>query len=234
MIQTLTCRQCSAALESDSLAGLCPSCLVQIGIDLNTTSGESPETVPSNEIPESLPRRIGDYELLEKIARGGMGVVYKACQISLNCTVALKMILAGELASRETVLRFRAEAESAANLRHPNIVAIYETGESDGRHYFSMEHIEGRNLAEIVRDGPLTVNRAARYIDKVAEAVEYAHQQGVMHRDLKPSNVLVDERDEPRVMDFGLAKRLVVPPSSGPAEGVFHSGTRSQTPPASA
>jgi len=139
-----------------------------------------------------------------------MGVVYKARQISLNRVVAVKMILAGELASLDTVLRFHAEAESAANLRHPNIVAIHETGEIDGRHYFAMEHIEGRDLAHMVRDGPLTPNRAARYLEKVAEAVEYAHQHNVLHRDLKPSNVLVGERDEPRVTDFGLAKKLTV------------------------
>jgi serine/threonine-protein kinase len=137
-----------------------------------------------------------------------MGVVYRARQVSLNRIVALKMILAGELATRQMVLRFRAEAEAAANLHHPRIVAIYETGEVDGQHYFSMEHVDGADLEQIAAKGPLPAQCAARYLEKVAEAVEYAHQHGVLHRDLKPSNVLIDEADEPRVTDFGLAKKF--------------------------
>jgi len=210
MNKTWICRQCRAALDSDTHAGLCPSCLFQVGIDLISTPGTPAETASRTDTLDALPCRFGDYELLERIARGGMGVVYKARQISLNRTVALKMILAGELASLDMVQRFQAEAESAANLRHPNIVPIYETGETDGRHYFTMELIEGRDLAEIVQDSPLPANHAARYMQQVAEAVEYAHQHGVLHRDLKPSNVLVDERDEARVTDFGLAKKLTV------------------------
>jgi WD40 repeat protein/tRNA A-37 threonylcarbamoyl transferase component Bud32 len=150
----------------------------------------------------------GDYELLEEIARGGMGVVYKARQVSLNRIVALKMILSGQFASTREVLRFRAEAEAAAHLRHPNIVAIFQTGECEGRHYFSMAYVPGRNLAEIVRDGPLPGERAAGYVQTLAEAIHYAHQQGILHRDLKPSNVLIDVDDQPRITDFGLAKRL--------------------------
>ena len=208
MNRTPTCRQCSAALGSDTHAGLCPSCLFQVGIDLIGTPATPDETVSPTDILHTLPCRFGDYELLERIARGGMGVGYKARQISLNRIVAVKMILAGELASPDMVQRFHAEAESVANLRHPNIVAIYETGEIDGQHYFSMEYIEGRDLADMVQDGPLGAKRAAHYIRQVAEAVEYAHQHDVLHRDLKPSNVLVDERDQARVTDFGLAKKL--------------------------
>jgi eukaryotic-like serine/threonine-protein kinase len=208
MNRTSTCRQCSAALGSDTHAGLCPSCLFQVGIDLMSTPATPADTGTQTDPSDALPCRFGDYELLERIARGGMGVVYKARQISLNRTVALKMILAGELASLEAVQRFHAEAESVANLRHPNIVVIYEIGETDGQHYFSMEYIEGRDLAEMVQDSPMGAKRAARYMQQVAEAVEYAHQHDVLHRDLKPSNVLVDERGEPRVTDFGLAKKL--------------------------
>jgi WD40 repeat protein len=122
--------------------------------------------------------------------------------------VAIKVILSGQFASKQEVLRFRCEAEAAANLRHPNIVAIYETGECEGQHYFSMDYVAGRNLAEIVYDGPLASQRAARYVKIIAEAVHYAHQHGVLHRDLKPSNVLIDADDQPRLTDFGLAKRL--------------------------
>jgi len=153
-------------------------------------------------------RRFGDYELLERIAHGGMGVVYKARQLSLNRVVALKMILAGQLASPEEVERFRSEAKAAANLQHPNIVAIHEVGECEGQPFFSMEYVEGQSLRDILRQGPLTAQRAAQYVKTIAEAIHYAHQQGTLHRDLKPANVLIDRSDQPRITDFGLAKQV--------------------------
>jgi WD40 repeat protein len=159
-------------------------------------------------IADTSAQRFGDYELLEKIAEGGMGVVYRARQLSLNRLVAVKMIQPGRVGSPEMVLRFRAEAEAAASLHHPNIVAIHETGECEGQHYFSMDYIEGQNLAEAVREGPLPSARAAQLVAKIAAAVHYAHQHKILHRDLKPSNVLLDEAGEPRVTDFGLARRL--------------------------
>ena len=148
----------------------------------------------------------GDYELLEEIARGGMGVVWKARQSSLNRDVALKMIRAGALASPEEVQRFLREAEAAANLQHPNIVAIHEVGEHDGQHYFTMDYVAGRDLGALVKDGPLSAQVAARYVKIIAEAIHFAHQRGTLHRDLKPQNVLIDAADQPRITDFGLAK----------------------------
>ena len=159
-------------------------------------------------IQHAFQKRFGDYELQEEIARGGMGVVYKARQVSLNRTVAVKMIIAGEFASKDFVRRFLAEAQATAALQHPNIVAIHEVGEHAGQHFFSMDYVQGRNLAEMARDAPLPVERAARYVKIIAEAIHYAHEQGTLHRDLKPSNVLIDGDDQPRITDFGLAKRF--------------------------
>lgn len=150
--------------------------------------------------------RFADYELLGEIARGGMGVVFRARQVKLNRVVALKMILAGKLAGEEDVSRFYAEAEAAAKLDHPNIVPVYEVGEHRGQHFFSMGFVDGSSLAEQVAEHPLPADEAAEFVRVTAKAVDYAHDRGVIHRDLKPANVLVDADGQPKVTDFGLAK----------------------------
>lgn len=171
----------------------------------------------------------GEYEILETIAKGGMGVVYKARQRKLNRIVALKMILAGQFADQGDIDRFYAEAEAAAHLRHPNIVGIHEVGECEGQHFFSMEYIEGQSLGDLVREHPLAPRAAAKFVKTVSEAMHYAHEEGVLHRDLKPSNVLVDGNDVPLVTDFGLAKRTAEQSQRTAAGTVL--GTPSYMPP---
>jgi WD40 repeat protein/serine/threonine protein kinase len=155
------------------------------------------------------PRRFGDYELLEEVARGGMGVVFKARQISLKRLVALKMILGGHLADVQAIERFKAEARAAALLDHPNIVPIYEIGELEGQHFFSMAFIPGLSLQQRGLQGPLPPREAARLLQQIAEAIQYAHEQGVIHRDLKPQNVLLQgaEVDTPRDGSRGASGR---------------------------
>ena len=159
-------------------------------------------------ISHGVPRMFGEYKLLHEIARGGMGVIYKARQVRLNRIVALKMILTGQLASEADLVRFRTEAEAAAALQHPNIVAVHEVGEHEGQCYFTMDFVEGQSLASLIRESPLSAVRAAHYVRTLAEAMQYAHEKGTLHRDLKPANVLIDRFDKPQITDFGLAKRI--------------------------
>ncbi len=150
----------------------------------------------------------GGYDQLTQIARGGMGVVYKARQKSLGRTVALKMILAGQLATDDDVQRFRLEAEAAAGLEHSAIVPIYEIGEQNGQHYFSMAYVDGESLAEAVSAGPMPIQKAVAIMQQVTAAIAYAHQSGIIHRDLKPANILITPEGQPRITDFGLAKKI--------------------------
>jgi hypothetical protein len=219
-------------VPADAPQGLCPVCLLgdalmstpsQAGISEAAEAvtmahapveGERPmlaatadmqPTAPASEsaIPATL-RYFGDYELVAELARGGMGVVYKARQVTLNRTVAVKMILAGQLASAQEVARFQLEAEAVANLDHPNILPIYEVGQHEGQQYFSMKLVDGGSLAQ---QAPASTEARVDIMVKVARAVHHAHQSQVLHRDLKPGNVLLDRDGTPFVTDFGLAKR---------------------------
>lgn len=215
MLMTTTCRNCGSEVSSHAPFGHCPACLIRLGF------GPIPEAAEIENGKPGKTRLFGDYELIEQIGRGGMGVVYKARQMALNRLVALKMILAGELASAASVERFQIEAEAAANLHHPNIVPIYEIGEHGGNHYFSMKLVEGESLAKMMTEFALPKpsktslpkavlrqahSQIARFMAAVARATDYAHKHGILHRDLKPGNILMDAEGTPYLTDFGLAK----------------------------
>lgn len=180
-------------------------------VGLEVTRTFYPPTVRDQEQASGLQGSLfGDYELLSPIARGGMGIVYKARQRRLNRIVALKMILGGEMASEEQVRRFYAEAEAAAKLDHPGIVPVYEVGRVGSQHFYSMAYVEGSSLSAELNHGPFPAREAARQMVAVALAIQYAHERGVIHRDLKPQNVLLDREGCPRVTDFGLARNVAV------------------------
>ncbi len=204
-------------------------------IGFHTASGKDSGDDPAATLPmpnrqqgdpgPTLPYELGDYELLDVLGRGGMGVVYRAEQHHLDRIVAVKMIRSGMLAGEAEVRRFYTEAQAAARLHHPGIVAVYQFGQRSGHHFFSMEYIEGTDLQKKINAAQVNVKDAARYVRDVARAIHHAHQKGVLHRDLKPANVLIDNQDHIHVTDFGLAKHLDSDSSvtgSGAAVGTPH------------
>ncbi len=203
MTRPAPCPVCRTALPVNAPEGFCPACEFRQALD-NPVESTEPDAPTLSELQRL--RYFGDHELLGEIARGGMGTVFKARQISLNRVVALKLISAGVLASHDLIKRFKAEAEAAAGLDHPNIVPIHEIGEHDGQHFFSMTFIDGPTLGEALARNPMPTRQAARMLVTVARTVHFAHQRGVLHRDLKPGNILLDAQGEPHLTDFGLAK----------------------------
>jgi serine/threonine protein kinase/TolB-like protein/Flp pilus assembly protein TadD len=227
------CRKCGAKIFADAPEGLCAACVLKMALGNFPAApvaagdgGGSAENIEPNAAAPSHNKKaaravellgeLGDYELLEEIGRGGQGVVFRARQKSLNRIVALKVISLGQWASKAHLRRFRLEAEAAARLEHPGIVPIHEVGERDGSCYFSMKFVEGGQLDEVVRSAtadssggeraPISIRQAAELIAKVARTVHYAHEHGILHRDIKPGNILLDQKGEPHLTDFGLAR----------------------------
>ena len=195
--------------------------------DANVTQAggrDKSDTVVST-LEESYSGQIfGRYELIQELGRGGMGVVWKARDVDLDRFVAIKLILPNHVESEVGIKRFQAEARASARLDHPGIVTVHDFGQRDGKYYLCMAFVDGRSLAERLAQGAMPPAKAAKIIREIAEAIHHAHERGVVHRDLKPPNILLTSADEPRVTDFGLARRIDVP------EGITASGQVLGTP----
>src|SRR6266496_5299549 len=206
---TRLCDKCGSKLFAGAPQGVCSVCLLKTCLSVLT------EAVPADDCSSvdcaEVPREFDDYELLEEIGRGGQGIVYRAWQKSLDRIVALKVIGLGPAyvgATKAHLKRFHLEAKAAASLNHPFIVPIYEIGERDGCCYFSMGLVEGGQLDEVIKREPMPIRRSAELIAKLARTVHYAHEHGILHRDIKPGNILLDDRGEPHLTDFGLARLI--------------------------
>jgi serine/threonine protein kinase/ankyrin repeat protein len=204
------CPECQQPLAPDAPDGLCPQCL------LKAAAGPSPAShldgLPDDIIdiadPEEVRKRLPQFEIHELIGRGGMGVVYRARQQQLDRVVALKILPQVDALSPDFVARFTREARSLARLNHPNIVHVYDFGETNGLYYIVMEFVDGKNLRELFETRKLSPTEALAIVPRICDALQYAHEEGIVHRDIKPENILIDKRGSVKIADFGLAKLL--------------------------
>ncbi len=207
------CPQCGAPVSTDSKHRLCASCLMEQAFQSRTIDADpgSPAIEPPS--PEEIAPKFPQFEILECLGRGGMGVVYKARQISLNRTVAIKILAPERERDSEFAARFAYEAELLAKLSHPAIVTIHDFGEVDGLYFLVMEYIDGVNLRDVLRDEKIAPREALAIVPTICEALQFAHDQGIVHRDIKPENILLDKKGRVKIADFGIATLGEMPSS---------------------
>jgi serine/threonine protein kinase len=213
-----TCPRCGKGLPPGALGGgLCPECLLRLGLESKTGAGEvihtagAGETSPPAAAPpsiEELAPKFPQFELLELVGRGGMGAVYKARQKGLDRLVALKVLPAQTGRDPSWSERFNREARALAKLAHPGIVGVHDFGQADGLAYFVMEYVDGSNLRAVIQARSANPAEALRIVMQICDALQYAHEEGIVHRDIKPENILIDKRGRVKIADFGLAKLL--------------------------
>jgi serine/threonine protein kinase len=217
MPPTPSCKSCGTALPTDAPEGLCPQCLLKGGLSTQSAAPAEKETIritasqivtPQPPVPSELANHFPQLEIIELLGQGGMGVVYQARQRQLDRLVALKILPAEAGRDPAFAERFTREARALARLCHPNIVAVHDFGQSGDFYYFIMEFVDGVNLRQLEQSRRLTPQEALTIIPKICEALQYAHDEGIVHRDIKPGNILIDKRGRVKIADFGLAKLL--------------------------
>jgi tRNA A-37 threonylcarbamoyl transferase component Bud32 len=215
-----TCPKCGLPLPTGAPEGLCPRCIMAVGLATPTAAGDfglhGIKVLQSAPAPAEIAKHFPQMEILESLGRGGMGVVYKARQPKLNRLVALKVLAPDKGADPRFAERFLREAQSLARLSHPNIVAVHDFGEADGLYYLLMEYVDGVTLRQLLSTGRIAPEEALKIVPKICEALQFAHEQGIVHRDIKPENVLLDKQGRVKIADFGIAK-LVGGSGPGPA-----------------
>jgi predicted Ser/Thr protein kinase len=215
MTEARSCPKCGAAVPAGAPGGICPKCLLQAGLgtgandlpaDARSAATVPPSAPPPNPYLENLARQFPQLEILEVLGQGGMGVVYKARQRHLNRLVAVKILPPSVGRDPAFAERFAREAQALAQLNHPNIVQVYDFGRTDEFFYFLMEYVDGVNLRALIRDGKLQPEQALKIVPQICEALQFAHDEGIVHRDIKPENILIDKKGRVKIADFGLAK----------------------------
>ncbi len=210
MSEKKPCAQCGAELTADSPYGLCPGCLLKRGLETQSAAGEGGSQSGAGDFQPPTPAELAPYfpelEILALIGKGGMGVVYKARQKRLDRLVALKILAPAFGQDPAFAERFHREARAMGMLNHPHIVAVHDFGQTNGLYYFVMEFVDGVNLRRPLEMGKLSPEQALAIVPQICDALQYAHNAGVVHRDIKPENILLDKSGRVKIADFGLAK----------------------------
>ncbi len=213
MADEKTCPHCGRPVPPTSLGGICPECMLKAGLATQTegpgtTGPHGTKVTPQLPKPEEIAPLFPQLEILECLGRGGMGVVYKARQPRLNRLVALKILAREKEQDAQFAERFTREGQALARLSHPNIVTVHDFGETGGHCYLVMEFVDGLNLRQVLQAGKMKPEQALAIVPKICEALQYAHEQGIVHRDIKPENILLDKQGRLKIADFGIAKML--------------------------